>query len=142
MLQLKKFAWKDDKRREGRIHDKEEKAVAEQAVDPQTKVLLFKMINNGILENINGVISTGKEAVILHAEGGPGTLQNRFLRTRVLLPWKIRTEMRKRASFFLGPEPEAVMGKKPAGATDFEVEPMNIPKECVVKVFKVSVMSV
>merc|ERR1719495_527087 len=104
--QLKKFAWKDDKRREGRIHDKEEKAVAEQAVDPQTKVLLFKMINNGILENINGVISTGKEAVILHAEGGPG------------------------------PEPEAVMGKKPAGATDFEVEPMNIPKECVVKVFK------
>ena len=46
--------------------------MAEQAVDPQTKVLLFKMINNGILENINGVISTGKEAVILHAEGGPG----------------------------------------------------------------------
>ena len=86
MLQLKKFAWKDDKRREGRIHDKEEKAVAEQAVDPQTKVLLFKMINNGILENINGVISTGKEAVILHAEGGPGILQNIFLRTRVLLP--------------------------------------------------------
>ena len=70
--QLKKFAWKDDKRREGRIHDKEEKAVAEQAVDPQTKILLFKMINNGILENVNGVISTGKEAVILHAEGGPG----------------------------------------------------------------------
>jgi len=105
--QLKKFAWKDDKRREGRIHDKEEKAVAEQAVDPQTKILLFKMINNGILENVNGVISTGKEAVILHAEGGPG------------------------------PDPDMILGKKPGGRdADYEVEPMNIPKECVVKVFK------
>ena len=56
--QLKKFAWKDARRREGRIHDKEEKSTAEQAVDPATKLLLFKMINNGILENVNGVIST------------------------------------------------------------------------------------
>ena len=30
------------------------------------------MINGGILDAINGVISTGKEAVILHADGGPG----------------------------------------------------------------------
>jgi len=106
--QLKKFAWKDDKRREGRIHDKEEKAVAEQAVDPQTKLLLFKMINNGILDNVNGVISTGKEAVILHAEGGPG------------------------------PEPDSIVGKKKSGgrAGEEDVEPITIPKECVLKIFK------
>jgi len=106
--QLKKFAWKDDKRREGRIHDKEEKAVAEQAVDPQTKLLLFKMVNNGILENVNGVISTGKEAVILHADGGPG------------------------------PDPHTLVGKRKAGwkEDEVELEPINIPKECVIKVFK------
>ena len=69
---IKKFSIKDGRRRAGRIKDKIEKSTAEQAVDPQTKLILFKLINNGILENINGVISTGKEAVILHAEGGPG----------------------------------------------------------------------
>ena len=69
---IKKFSIKDGRRRAGRIKDKVEKSTAEQAVDPQTKLILFKMINNGILENVNGVISTGKEAVILHAEGGPG----------------------------------------------------------------------
>jgi len=102
--QLKKFAWKDGRRREGRIHDKEEKSTAEQAVDPSTKLLLFKMINNGILENVNGVISTGKEAVILHAEGGPG------------------------------PDPDTVRKSKHDDEQD--LEPMNVPKECVVKVFK------
>ena len=69
---MKKFSIKDGRRRAGRIKDKIEKSTAEQAVDPQTKLILFKFINNGILENVNGVISTGKEAVILHAEGGPG----------------------------------------------------------------------
>ena len=34
--QLKKFAWKDDKRREGRIHDKEEKAVDRVRIDKTT----------------------------------------------------------------------------------------------------------
>jgi len=37
------------------------------------------MLNNGILESIHGVISTGKEAVILYADGGPGeTLSSLF----------------------------------------------------------------
>ena len=102
---MKKFSIKDGRRRAGRIKDKIEKSTAEQAVDPQTKLILFKFINNGILENVNGVISTGKEAVILHAEGGPG------------------------------PEPEQAVNSK-GGHLEQEVEPMNVPKECVVKVFK------
>ena len=102
---LKKFSIKDGRRRAGRIKDKIEKSTAEQAMDPQTKLILFKLINNGILENVNGVISTGKEAVILHAEGGPG------------------------------PEPEQAANGK-GGNLQKEVEPMNVPKECVAKVFK------
>ena len=32
---------------------------------------------------------------------------------------------------------DMILGKKPGGRdADYEVEPMNIPKECVVKVFK------
>lgn len=42
----------------------------EQAVDPRTRLLMYKMVNAGVLENINGCISTGKESVIFHADGG------------------------------------------------------------------------
>ena len=75
------------------IQDKEERAVTEQAVDPKTRVLLFKLVNGGVLDSINGIISTGKEAVIMHADGGPGPDQGHEI-------------------------------------------PLNVPKECAVKVFK------
>jgi serine/threonine-protein kinase RIO1 len=32
--------------------------------------MLHKWIDAGLLENIGGILSTGKEAVVLHAEGG------------------------------------------------------------------------
>uniref|UniRef100_A0A8B9GZS2 Serine/threonine-protein kinase RIO3 n=1 Tax=Astyanax mexicanus TaxID=7994 RepID=A0A8B9GZS2_ASTMX len=44
--------------------------ISEQAVDSKTRLLMFKMVNAGILENINGCISTGKESVVFHADGG------------------------------------------------------------------------
>lgn len=44
---------------------------AEMGVDEQTKIILYKLIGNQILEHVNGIISTGKEAVILHAESDP-----------------------------------------------------------------------
>lgn len=42
----------------------------EHAVDPKTRLLMYKMVNAGILETINGCISTGKESVVFHANGG------------------------------------------------------------------------
>ncbi|EDV99085.1 serine/threonine-protein kinase RIO3 [Drosophila grimshawi] len=53
--------------RRGRADRKEKMATAEMGVDAATRLLLYKLINNQILEQINGIISTGKEAVILHA---------------------------------------------------------------------------
>lgn len=44
--------------------------VQEQAVDARTRLLMFKMVNAGVLEKINGCISTGKESVVFHADGG------------------------------------------------------------------------
>ena len=42
----------------------------EKAVDPKTRLLMYKMVNSGMLETITGCISTGKEYVVFHAYGG------------------------------------------------------------------------
>ena len=48
---------------------KMEQATREQAIDPKTRMLLFKMIGGGLLTELHGAISTGKEAVVYHADG-------------------------------------------------------------------------
>ena len=68
---IKRFSQKDSKRTR-RVKDKADQSTVAQAVDPQTRILLFKMVNNGVLDSINGIVSTGKEAVILNADGGEG----------------------------------------------------------------------
>jgi RIO kinase 1 len=35
-----------------------------QAIDPRTRMVLFKMLNRGVFNNINGCISTGKEVAL------------------------------------------------------------------------------
>ena len=59
-----------EQKRASRLNDKHEKATATMAIDPRSRMILFRFVDNNILDRINGVISTGKEAVILHAEGG------------------------------------------------------------------------
>ncbi|KAI5105664.1 serine/threonine-protein kinase RIO3 [Silurus meridionalis] len=59
-----------EEKRSARLHEKKEHSTAEQAVDPKTRLLMYKMVNAGMLENINGCISTGKESVVFHADGG------------------------------------------------------------------------
>ncbi|XP_033640618.1 serine/threonine-protein kinase RIO3-like [Asterias rubens] len=57
-------------RKTHRVHEKKEHSTAVMAMDPNTRLLLFKLVNSGLLESVNGTISTGKEAVVLHANGG------------------------------------------------------------------------
>ncbi|KAK1875267.1 Serine/threonine-protein kinase RIO1 [Dissostichus eleginoides] len=38
-----------------------------QVLDPRTRMILFKMLNRGVICEINGCISTGKEANVYHA---------------------------------------------------------------------------
>lgn len=47
--------------------DRANRATQEQVLDPRTRMILFKMINRGIVFEINGCISTGKEANVYHA---------------------------------------------------------------------------
>uniref|UniRef100_A0A2I3GR89 Serine/threonine-protein kinase RIO1 n=1 Tax=Nomascus leucogenys TaxID=61853 RepID=A0A2I3GR89_NOMLE len=44
-----------------RIKDKADRATVEQVLDPRTRMILFKMLTRGIITEINGCISTGKE---------------------------------------------------------------------------------
>ena len=53
----------------GKIHgkDKSDRATSEQVLDPRTRMILLQMINRGIVSEVNGCLSTGKEANVYGA---------------------------------------------------------------------------
>lgn len=55
-----------------RVKDRKDRATVEQVLDPRTKMILFKLLNKGIINEINGCISTGKEANVYHASTTTG----------------------------------------------------------------------
>lgn len=67
--------------KDGRTVDKSDRATSEQVLDPRTRMILLQMINRNLVSEINGCLSTGKEANVYHAvtvreEGGDAeTLQ-------------------------------------------------------------------
>ncbi|XP_052895148.1 serine/threonine-protein kinase RIO3 [Anopheles moucheti] len=69
--QLKSHSKKATKMKHKAQDRKENIATAEMGLDEPTRLILYKWINNQLLESIDGVISTGKEAVILHGETDP-----------------------------------------------------------------------
>lgn len=42
-----------------RSKDKQDRATAELVMDPRTRMILFKLLNRGMIQEINGCISTG-----------------------------------------------------------------------------------
>ncbi|KAK4046677.1 Serine/threonine-protein kinase rio1 [Microbotryomycetes sp. JL201] len=49
------------------VKDKSDRATNEQVLDPRTRLILFKMLGRGLIERIDGCVSTGKEANVYHA---------------------------------------------------------------------------
>lgn len=45
------------------LKDKSDRATNEQVLDPRTRLILFKMIGRGLLDEVNGCVSTGKEVL-------------------------------------------------------------------------------
>ena len=43
------------------MKDKSDRATNEQVLDPRTRLILFKMIGRGVIDEVNGCVSTGKE---------------------------------------------------------------------------------
>jgi hypothetical protein len=49
---------------------RDDRATQEQVLDPRTRLILFKLLNSGFLNEIDGCLSTGKEANVYYARGG------------------------------------------------------------------------
>lgn len=66
--------------------DKSDRATSEQVLDPRTRMILLKLINNGIMHSISGCISTGKEANVYHAVTEEGkNLAVKIYKTSILV---------------------------------------------------------
>jgi len=62
---------KNDKDRH-RVKDDSDRATVEQVMDPRTRMILFKLLNRGFISEIDGCISTGKEANVYHCTNSEG----------------------------------------------------------------------
>uniref|UniRef100_A0A8C3A4Y0 Serine/threonine-protein kinase RIO1 n=1 Tax=Cyclopterus lumpus TaxID=8103 RepID=A0A8C3A4Y0_CYCLU len=69
-----------------RVKDKADRATVEQVLDPRTRMILFKMLSRGVICEINGCISTGKEANVYHASTSAGESRAiKIYKTSILL---------------------------------------------------------
>ncbi|GJQ73238.1 hypothetical protein Trydic_g13615 [Trypoxylus dichotomus] len=60
---------KHEQSRKHKMHDKrEDQETAIFGIDAKTRMILYKLVTSELLEQVNGVISIGKEAVVLHAD--------------------------------------------------------------------------
>eukprot|EP01089_Gocevia_fonbrunei_P012715 TRINITY_DN3083_c0_g1_i1.p1 TRINITY_DN3083_c0_g1~~TRINITY_DN3083_c0_g1_i1.p1 ORF type:complete len:509 (-),score=136.27 TRINITY_DN3083_c0_g1_i1:47-1573(-) len=50
--------------------NKKDKSAHDTVVDTATRMLLFRMLNSGFLDQFNGIVSVGKEAHVYHGIGG------------------------------------------------------------------------
>lgn len=65
---------------------RDDRATTEQVLDPRTRLILFKLLNSGVLSKINGCVSTGKEANIYHAVTPDGkSLALKIYKTSILV---------------------------------------------------------
>jgi RIO kinase 1 len=81
---------KENERKLGKSYnltkDKEDRATVEQALDPRTRLILFKMLSSGVFAKMHGCISTGKEANVYHAVTEDGTdLAIKVYKTSILV---------------------------------------------------------
>ncbi len=83
--QMKKID-KQDLNRALRIKDRSDRATTEQVIDARISRILYKLINKGEITEINGCISTGKEANVYYAKGANGKeLALKIYKTSILI---------------------------------------------------------
>lgn len=65
---------------------RDDRATVEQVLDPRTRLILFKLLSQGLISEINGCVSTGKEANVYHARRPNGTsLAIKIYKTSILV---------------------------------------------------------
>lgn len=68
-----------------RTKDKSDRATTEQVLDPRTRMILFKLLSRGLLSNISGCVSTGKEANVYYADSANGSCAVKVYKTSILI---------------------------------------------------------
>lgn len=68
-----------------RTKDKADRATTEQVLDPRTRMILFKLLSRGIIYEVNGCISTGKEANVYFATSPNGDCAIKVYKTSILV---------------------------------------------------------
>lgn len=68
-----------------RNKDKSDRATVELVLDPRTRLILYKLLSRRFLDEINGCISTGKEANVYHATSKEGDLAVKIYKTSILV---------------------------------------------------------
>lgn len=74
---------KQEYNRSLRIKDRSDRATVEQVIDGRISRILYKLINKGEITEINGCISTGKEANVYYAKGTGGSGDNKELAVKI-----------------------------------------------------------
>eukprot|EP00759_Apiculatamorpha_spiralis_P050584 PhF_6_TR4830/c0_g1_i1/m.6711/K07178/RIOK1; RIO kinase 1 len=72
-------------RKGGQQQDKADRATVENVMDPRTRMILYKLVRNGVLEAVHGCVSTGKEANVYYATGAGKEYAIKVYRTSVLI---------------------------------------------------------
>ena len=75
----------NDKSRRYRRKDKADRATTEQVLDPRTRMILFKMLSRGFITEVNGCISTGKEANVYYATSSECDCALKIYKTSILV---------------------------------------------------------
>lgn len=69
---LKNFSAKSNTKKTSKANDRKENvATTAMGLDQHSRMILYKLVENGILNEVNGIVSTGKEAIVLHADCDP-----------------------------------------------------------------------
>src|SRR4051812_22607702 len=83
--EMKKIA-KADYSKAFRNKDKSDRATVEQVLDSRISRIIYKLINKGELTEVQGCISTGKEANVYYAKGQAGKeLAIKIYKTSILI---------------------------------------------------------
>jgi RIO kinase 3 len=87
-----------------RVTEKKDTSTSDMAIDSKTRLILFRLINASVIDQVNGAISSGKEAAVFHANRRPDPESNGGDATEVAIKvFKTTlTEFKQRQQFLHG----------------------------------------
>uniref|UniRef100_A0A914HR39 Serine/threonine-protein kinase RIO1 n=1 Tax=Globodera rostochiensis TaxID=31243 RepID=A0A914HR39_GLORO len=74
----------DSGKQKRRNRDRSDRATVEQVLDPRTRLVLFQLIQRGLIESVEGCVSTGKEANVYRGVTESGSLAIKIYKTSIL----------------------------------------------------------